>query len=1295
MVGQGSPNASPEQGRSLFGRGMRIIGRLATVMIVVCAAAPAWAQEVDLKLRASWSISAPRQFHATLSISEGQLLDLETIGMGADTPGSIYLEKEAEGVARRVFVIEPGPQAFDGFDVTVRAPGDAVVRLEFTSADGDRTVFAPIETTVSQLLEASVSDSLGDNEGHCSLRRAPGDRLRVEFDRDHLVFAPGDSFPLRIAPHYTGLEPGTNVRMALSLSPVGDEDDQPWSAEHVLRVDANGVIASVEESIDIPRHENVYNLRILLLEPPSILIPFARSRHLLERQLQLVVVDDIAPTNTATTRDRGILVDEFDPTQPGFWERLPHWRIIPGQHSGPLGNDRATTLQNENGSYIQLEGGGWQAYPLPIDERGKPHLVEIEYPLGKPQTLGISIVQPNAAGQVTSGGLDSGVAYEPVWTETGTVGRHRLIFWPSTDSPLLLLTNRGEGERKATFGRIRIFSLGEHLSRSSVAGEPAGREMLALYDQPLFTENFSAEEAIDPLNQLRLDDWQTFHQGTTRLVEYLGYVGYSGSIVTVMSEGSTLYPSRLLSPTPTHDTGAFFATAQDPRRKDVLEMLFRQCDARHLKLVPLLQFSTPLPELEQQLREDDSTGINLVDLSGSTWAERHGTSAGEAPYYNPLDDRVQQAMLNVVDELIDRYADHRAMSGVAIQLSAQGYTQLPGVLWGCDEKTLALFAQQTGTVLPRGDADAIAQALLGRDRQAWLAWRAERLAGFFGRISDRLAAAIPSARLYLTPTEWADRPYMPDERHLHRLIQPTLPQHRRVGNLFLELGIDPALYETNENIVFFRPQHVEPGRSTSSGAVDLRLADDEQLNASFARLPAPATMFMHRSSIHRLPEFDENSPFGTENTFLSMAMIASPHGQANCRRFAHALGKRDVRSLADGGAMLSMGQEAALTPWIDIYRRLPDTTFDTIDAGVNGKPVVVRTTDHNNRRYVYLVNDSPWPVGVNVNIVAPAGCRMMGLSPDQSVAPLGRDGIWRIELKPYELVAGYLTSPEAAVRSYEVTLPNGLEAQVRRQIDDARGRLIQLTEPPRLELLGNPDFEMPVRSGVIPHWEFSQADGVAVDVDPLQHQAGSQSLTIESTGAVAWVRSEPIDLPSTGRIAIKVWLRIDDPEFQPPLQIAIDGFLDGRSYYRSAPVGAGEGITPLTRQWAPYIFQLHDLPTEGLTSLRVGIDLMGAGKVWVDQIQVDHLVFTEAERTELAISIALADFHLTNGRLADASRVIEGYWPQFLAQHVPPPIVNLADHPPAEEGLPPVVDALPPDDREATLPWWNRLQWPF
>jgi hypothetical protein len=191
----------------------------------------------------------------------------------------------------------------------------------------------------------------------------------------------------------------------------------------------------------------------------------------------------------------------------------------------------------------------------------------------------------------------------------------------------------------------------------------------------LFAENFSAREALDALSSRSLDDWTTFYEGATRLVDYLNHIGHNGLMLSVLADGSTIYPSRLLDPTPAYDTGVFFGTGQDPCRKDALELVLRLFDRERLQLIPMLQFSAPLPELEALVRQGgpDSVGIELVGADGLAWTRNNWPHRGLAPYYNPLHPRVQQAMLSVARELIDRYAQHPSLTGLGIELSGDGY----------------------------------------------------------------------------------------------------------------------------------------------------------------------------------------------------------------------------------------------------------------------------------------------------------------------------------------------------------------------------------------------------------------------------------------------------------------------------------------------------------------------------------------------------------------------------------------------------------------------------------------------
>ena len=88
---------------------------------------------------------------------------------------------------------------------------------------------------------------------------------------------------------------------------------------------------------------------------------------------------------------------------------------------------------------------------------------------------------------------------------------------------------------------------------------------------------------------------------------------------------------------------------------------------------------------------------------------------------------------------------------------------------------------------------------------------------------------------------------------------------------------------------------------------------------------------------------------------------------------------------------------------------------------------------------------------------------------------------------------------------------------------------------------------------------------------------------------------------------------------------------------------------------------------------------MGQGEVWVDDVQLFDLAFNAAELRALYKLITLADVTLQNGQVGDCMKLLDGYWPRFLAQHVAlPPDGEGAVAGPPDETLPPAKPAPPP-----------------
>ena len=165
-------------------------------------------------------------------------------------------------------------------------------------------------------------------------------------------------------------------------------------------------------------------------------------------------------------------------------------------------------------------------------------------------------------------------------------------------------------------------------------------------------------------------------------------------------------------------------------------------------------------------------------------------------------------------------------------------------------------------------------------------------------------------------------------------------------------------------------------------------------------------------------------------------------------------------------------------------------------------------------------------------------------------------------------------------------------------------------------------------------------------------------------------------LPS-GHLSVLAWLRVTDPQRQPPLRLAVSAGGKGQDYYRYAPVGAGTAQA-ISGDWTQFLFEVRDLPTEQLSDLCVRFDLTGPGEVWIDDIELRE--FDDQEFREMKKMITVASYTLESRQLGDCLRLLEGYWPRFLVANVPLVADPLAARP---HYTPKHTDASAPAELEA------------
>ncbi len=1257
-----------------------------------------------LRLRVAWGGGEATKWQGSLYVHRGRIIEKRSLGIEDDAPGSMWLD------GGRLHVRQKTARQYDGVDIAIVAPLESTLVVALHSVESDSPK-QTMEIKLSDLVTDRYSRELGPtNLGNRLLvHRTPGDRLRIRTLTQSLVFAPGEQLQLELRPHLLGAVEGDNIQLNSKI--VRARSDEIFSSQQqALTMPAKEeAIGPISLEYAVPQEEGVYDLVLTaarLRSAFSSTIPFRNRRDVLaQRRVQFIVLSK-TPQGKNTllpVPPPEKLVMEINPSNP-WWKRVTQMSALPGFGGGPLKEGKVTLWKHPQlGKFQQLapaktdEEISWVAYPLAVNEPGQVHILEVEYPTDVPQAMGISLLEADAAGEILPIGIDSGVIVdEQSQTQRTDTAKHRLAFWPKTKEPVLLITNSHQ-ERPAVHGRIRLFGPkmvgisalrwgGSHSSRLPQLvpeGTPDGGRLFAAYmARPLIPENFSATDMLDEATGRSMDDWVTFYEAGRRLIEYLQYAGHNAVIMSVLARGSTIYPSELLSPTPRYDSGIFFSTGQDPIRKDVLEMLLRMCDRANIRFIPALQFQSPLPELEQIIRDGGkkATGIELIDVRGMPWTENSDGVANGRSRYNPLHADVQQAVFNTVREVLDRYHQHHSLAGVAIDSSGQGCTLLPGADWGYDVATRSRFAREAGieinTLRPSQVASPQQSSRIGH-HAAWLEWRAEKIWDFHDRLAREIRNTVPDGKLYVATTAMQRSP------ELGSLLRPALPTNASVEELLLAVGIAPEKYANHEDgIVLLRSRIVASDFSSIDPAAARQIDASLELDRRLSAVSKLGYLLQTHPRELRLPSFDAKSPFGAEFTHTRIAPHLVPSDSMNRQLLVKSLAAADSDILAIGGWMLTLGQEASLRSLVSAYRQLPVGNYETISG--EHEPIVLRKLSVNGKTFAYLINQSDWKCDVALRLTTDHGVAIEDLSGDKDF-PKTVQGHFRVPLDRYDFVALKFDGDDVDFGNVTVTFNQDVRGVLQQRINDLADRTIELKQPRNIDALKNPSFELPESEGHIQGWKLKGGAGTSTRIDREEKKSGTAALCLQSEGNAATFVSNRFPPPRTGRLAFSVWLKTSR-DFSGSLKLAISGRHLDREIYRF-------GMIPKSADWQLFDYQIDDLPVADLSDLQVRFEFTGNGKVWIDKIAVSELHFSDNERKELSRILTQAHVALTSGKLSECERILDGYWPCFLKQHVPLPGQLIASAPETirQAELPRLEKVAPEADKgEEKSSWWKK-----
>jgi hypothetical protein len=1293
-----------------------IVGLLLTAVGSAAMAAPPAATpaagEPPVAIRIEWGDGRPRAWGGTIRIVEGASgrgqppppLRWQLLGTDADAAASVHAESDT------LFVHDARPRERNGVECAIANWRTARIVMRLAPLEEPQAI-TDVDVAVAAVLADAVPRQLDNDGNRLTIARAPGEAVRVvlphgSWPATSPVYRAGEVVRLGVHPLLVA-RAGSMPPRELSLR-VRDvtADVDLLSETKLIHPDDTPAVAAGENlaaqsfqplafEIALPDRDAVCSVMLEIVERGSL----GWSRPVASRTFELLAVgDEPAPAAEGEWR----VVYELDPASPRLHERLrrlsstipslpmpalpmpamklpalpfpsmtrpklplPRMPAVPlpsvssivPRISGLLSHGDSTVEPHPLGPMLQLPPAPaagrptWEGIVVAGAEIGRPHLVEIEYPQDQQATFGVSVLEAGDSGGVVQARYAGGFAVESPAagiSASDDVGRHSFVFWPTSSNPVVLVMNASP-QTPALFGKVRVFTGPAGVPpMQAVAPTAAGVDARA--GRPIHGFVASpAELTASGGGSLGADTarlpagWAGTLAGVQRSAEWLAAQGAGGAMVTVYRDGAAIWPAECTKGAPRWSGGG--DAGRRAAAKDVLDVLCRVYGREGLRLVPALSFNAPLPALEAALAHaqspaDAATGIVLVGSDGKL---RRLPDQPASPHYNILDPRVQQAVEAVVGEVAGRLNAATTVDGVAILLGHEGWLHLPGVAWGLDDVTFGRFAATAG-VPPGEGADRHAQRaafVTGSGREAWLAWRSHEIASFYSRLAEIVSVEGGGRSLYVAPTTLLA---MGD---LSRRLRPTLSGLRAAeADLWREIGVEPATLTADERIVFLSP-HVH---RCGGGLIDRAASERANRSAGLARGVAGAR---RRGAIAiEVPlrmEIDDvvpHGPFGSAAAEGAVAVHTVRSGPALTRAWAESFVAGDAEVIFDMALMYAQPTLAGVLAR-RAFAALPPGSLALVDP--LPAPLVIRTGPSQLGTSLLVVNAAAVPVQAAVELTARPTVAADAV--DGGRLTIDEQGRVSIPLEPWG-IRSVVVDSAATVAGARAEFSDATRESIARQLADLKDRQAAVERPAGMTVLDNPDFELPGTADGATGWEVvDRQRGTLVGIAAGRTEGG-RAVEFSSLNGLATIRSNPFVPPATGRISVAAWLRVAAGEPQPPLRLAIEGVDRQGEYYRFAPMGGLPGGRPLGETWTQFVLQIDDLPQDGLESLRVRFDLMGPGRVEIDDIRVYGLSLNEAERTQLAELISRAEARLAAGDVGGCGLLLDSFWPQFLLAHV-------------------------------------------
>ncbi len=1250
---------------------------------------------IDIRLELTWQSEAPRVWAAKVKlnpsgsdaspgVSPGVVSDLVNLTPGRLLSAGFSLNRDGtELTFGPPLSIQPwsiheakswGRASRTGaIGLRIRGSRDSQVGVQFFTDVSEGHADSPAMTVSLEQLSSGnpVENVIGDG-CRWTLKRVSGDRFRVGLfsaeGKPACLFWDDEHPKIGVSGDPIGIHDGRPLELVCDTYAVDQPTvplmTQAWPVDCV-----DGEVKILPAHYKLPPTEGGFRLRwsirTTLPSGGSGLVTLGRSAigHTLAAPMQLIrgATEDpslaecesfIVVTARATTSSPALgpdraedsyrLVSRIEPMG-SLWSVSRLMPRTPSQwfahQPSPLASPSRS--HHDGKAIATLPPGGRMIHPLPISARDQPHRLVIRFPSPMAMRVRVSVVAANARGEVEDEEITGTILRNRLGTGEDRWGNACLEFWPKPNSTHVLLVNE-DPEQTAGIESIELFQ--RDLNPNPV--DSINRGVLASITPRVSTQRVNSSKAALARRawlQVEWQDWlhllapRSGRHGSeplrpvdaslavSRLIQSVEQSGLDGVMLTVHSDGRSLYRTDSLSP----DASWYGGDAGGWGDHDLLELVLRRFERAGLQVIPCVRPNAPLIALERAIRSDADMRRSLLAGSPLNGADVELNNVRDlleqASLYDPLHPMVMREVIALVSELRERCSSHGCVP--AIGLIADGGTPLrlapsPSPI---DPAMLSRFALTLDKSSP---PPANIEAWVQRDGKAsYDRWRADELSKVYHGAADSLAIAGLNLMVFSTggtPWELAGLDRYPRITRIHsNRLSPLAPLATRA-------------------------------REESKIA----------LNKSIAATSQPPT-----------------PPVGAALTLADRATdgpirIALIDRVTARRSMAKLLAREDRTVLAmDLQALLAL-TNSETRRWIDQYRAIPAIEMvDVAPADEAMKLARVRLGRHDGETYVYAINQSRWPLEVQMALSQNAPWQRLNqpeAKPEEPLAVKARQPILRQRLEVGEMQAIRIASADVEVRSWAAQVAGDevlggaaqdsgvLVAAIAEQIRRTADTLTTLTEPHpyanwdigTFDSDGDSEITRTEPATAPSGWLVAQYPPGCVSLESKDAFEGNRCVRLcgdRSGPGGTWMVSRVIDPPPTGRLAVGVRLRgaAADASSTPPVQvrIALEGNVAGVAVRQVKVVAV-----PRDGQWSsePHKIELPDLPNQSVEMLRLTVDLMSSGTVWLDDVVIYDWFMTETEKSQLQSQIFLALSGIGRGDLSPAAKLLDSHWVQHL-----------------------------------------------